>query len=280
METHALPHEIKLHICEYTGLKELKLLRQVSKSWASAGAQSLLSPTFNISSSKDIHRLIAIGRNPDLSRHAANTIRCLAFQTQGWNPRYFRNIVCNRHELRQNYEIRDFVPNEAELEALNELDNIIEQKDIDAQEDKAAEILVAALRVVPRVDSVKLLCGNVFTHRILRKTWEEYDLEAFSESGQQQTQLFRILTAAKDVGLSVSDATLFNTLLFDVTTLVLSVVFLWYILSGWSTPSIQLQFSSKPFLHWDSTDAIIRSSISNMSASYIASFCSLYPIRS
>lgn len=212
MEVITLPHEIKLHVCEYTNLQELKILRQTSRSWASAGAQFLLLSTFNIRSSKDIQRLLAIGCNTDLSRHATNVIRCLAFQSQGWNPRYFRNIVCNRHELRRNYETRDFVPNEAELEALNELENVIRQKDIDAQEDKATEALVAALRVVPRVNSIEFLCGNIFTHRILRKTWEEYDLEAFSESQQLRNQLIRILTAAKDAGLPVSDNEQFNFL--------------------------------------------------------------------
>jgi hypothetical protein len=202
------PHEIKILIYQHVDLESLKTLRYASPSWASAGLQYLLLPTFNVRSTRDIHRLLAIGLSPNVSHQAAKTITRLSFQSQGWDPRYFRNIVCNRHELRQRYEPLDFVPTRAEQAALDELDEVIRQKDVDAMEEEDLDVLVSVFRHVPRVDGVSVLCENPFKHPILRKSWEEYDLEAYQLGRPQHAQLFRILGAAKDAGLVVCTAVL------------------------------------------------------------------------
>ena len=203
MTLDRFPFEIKRLIYENTDLVTLKKLRQTSKSWASAGLHLLFLPTFTIKSCTDIHRLTSTSTSPSVSKHAAKTIKCLTFQSHGWDPRYFRNIVCNRHELRQGYEPLDFVPTQAEQAALDELDDVIKQRDLDSREEEDPTGLISALRQVPRVHTVKILCQNPFTHPILRKSWEEYDLEAFQLRQPQYHQLLRIFSAAKEVGLSV-----------------------------------------------------------------------------
>jgi hypothetical protein len=198
-----LPQELKLLIYNHVDLQTLKTLRQASPSWAQAGLPFLLLPTFNIRSSFDTHRLLSISRSPNLSHLASRIIKHLTFQAHGWDPRYFRNIVCNRHELRQRYEPLDFVPTRAEQAALEELDAVIRQKDVDTKEESDLGVLGEALRAVPGVEGVIVLCENPFTHPILRKSWEEYDLEAYQLGRPQHAQLFRILSAAKDAGLVV-----------------------------------------------------------------------------
>jgi hypothetical protein len=199
-----VPYEIKRLIYDHADLQTLKAFRQVSKSWASAGLNSLLLPDFNIKSSCDVDRLLSISTSPGIAREAAKTVKCLIFQSRGWDPRYFRNIVCNRHELRQRYEAIDFVPTQAEQAALDELDAVIEQKDIDLKRDEDLSGFVSALRSVPRVDTVKITCQNPFTHPILRKSWEEYDLEAFQQPEPQHQQLETIFyKLAMEAGLSV-----------------------------------------------------------------------------
>jgi hypothetical protein len=98
----------------------------------------------------------------------------------------------------------DFVPTQAEQSALDELDAVIEQKDIDALEEKESRPLVSALQLIQRVDSIKITCKNPFTHPILKKSWEEYDLEAFQMPHSQYNQLMRLLNASKEAGHQVS----------------------------------------------------------------------------
>jgi hypothetical protein len=198
------PYEIKRLICSYTNLATLKTLRQVSKSWSAAGLDLLLLPTFSVKSSLDIQRLLSISTSPAVSAHASKTVKCLVFQSHGWDPRYFRNIVCNRHELRQDYQAQDFVPTQNEQAALDELDAMIKQKDIDAEQYKHPGNLIAALEQVPSVDTVKFVCQNPFTHQILRKCWEEYTLEAFQDNLSQQYQLMVILGVVNSAGITVS----------------------------------------------------------------------------
>lgn len=198
------PYEIKSLIYSHTNLTTIKSLRQVSKSWSAAGLDCLLLPTFCIKSSLDIQRLLSMGTSPVVSTHASKTVKSLIFQSHGWDPRYFRNIVCNRHELRQDYQALDFVPTQAEHAALDELDAVIKQRDLDAEQDEDQDILISALKQVPRVGAIKFICQNPFTHQILRKSWEEYTLEAFQSSESQNFQLARILATAKKAGITVS----------------------------------------------------------------------------
>ena len=199
-----VPYEIKRLIYDRIDFQSLKSLRQVSKAWASAGLSLLLLPEFRINSSRDIDRLSSISTSPDVSREAARTVRSLIFQSRGWDPRYFRNIVCSRHELRQGYEAIDFVPTQAEQAALDELDDVIAQNDIDLERDWKLSDFVAALRVLPRVDTVMITTRNPFSHPILRKSWEEYDLEAFQRHELQHHQMENIFyRLSMEAGLKV-----------------------------------------------------------------------------
>jgi hypothetical protein len=204
------PYEIRRLIYEHATLETLKALRQISKSWASTGLELLLLPEFKIKSSLDIQRLLVTSTSPDVSQHAAKTVKCLSLETDGWDPRYFRNIVCNRYELRQDYEALGFVPTQDVRAALDELDAILSQEDIDLEQIKLQEsemdssALYQALQQVPRVHTVKILCQNPFVHPILRKTWEEHRLKAFQRKRGQFYQLKHFLNAAKKAGLIVS----------------------------------------------------------------------------
>lgn len=97
----------------------------------------------------------------------------------------------------------DFVPTQAEGAALDELDAVIEQKNIDSRYEKDLDLVTSALRTVPGVDAIRFCCHNPFTHPILRKTWEEYDLVALRLDIRQSTQLVNILQISERVGLTV-----------------------------------------------------------------------------
>lgn len=208
MALDSVPYEIKRLIYDYADLQTIKDLRQVSKSWASVGLNYLLLPGFNIKSSNDVDRLSSISTSDRVAQYAAKTVKCLIFQSRGWDPRYFRSIVCSRHELRQGYETIDFVPTQAEQAALDELDGVIKQKDIDSRREEDLSGFISALKSVPGIATVKIASQNPFAHPILRKSWEEYDLEAFKLHQPQYTQLENIFSRLSiEAGLSIQNLT-------------------------------------------------------------------------
>lgn len=121
-----IPNEVKILICAYLDLDNIKNLRQVSSSWAAVGCELLLLPTFSVKSySVDIPRLISIGSSPGLSRQASKVVKTVAFGSIDWDPRSLRRIV---FEHRSNYELSDIEPTNQKADALDELDAIIEQR--------------------------------------------------------------------------------------------------------------------------------------------------------
>lgn len=94
----------------------------------------------------------------------------------------------------------DYVPTEAESLALHALDAFIIQHDLD---DLARTITQRALSTVPNAHSIHFIDSNPFDNPILRKCWEEYSIQAFSEQSLQTAQLKRILGAAKAAGLPI-----------------------------------------------------------------------------
>jgi len=102
------PFEIKRIIYNHSDLPAIKQLRIVSQSWAAAGIASLILPRFTIKSFDDILRLRAISGNPWIAQQAAKTVDTLVLHINGWDPTYFRHIVCNRHESRNHYQVSEF----------------------------------------------------------------------------------------------------------------------------------------------------------------------------
>lgn len=96
----------------------------------------------------------------------------------------------------------DFVPTQAETDALEELDTIIERKDKDDKTERNNSFLVSALRVVPQVNSIEIESQSPFLHPILRKVWEEYSLEAYRPQPYRENQFLRVLHAARMAGLT------------------------------------------------------------------------------
>jgi hypothetical protein len=115
----------------------------------------------------------------------------------------FRRIVCNRHEHRRHYDIVDFVPTQAEADALEELDVIIARRDNDDEKERHKFFLISALRVVPQVNSIEIESRSPFRNLILRKVWEEYALEAYRPHASRENQLLKVLCAAKTAGLNL-----------------------------------------------------------------------------
>lgn len=204
MAPDTIPYELKRLIYDYVDLQTIKSLRQVSRAWASVGVELLLLSSFHIKShSLDVQRLIDIGSSPAVSLQAAKTIKRIVFQNSRWSPRYFRKIVCSRHEHRSHYDAVDFVPTQEEQGALDELDVTIAQKDQDDKEERRESRLMLALRGAPQVNSIKIECRNPFQNPILRKVWEEYALEAYRTVNSRPDQLLGVISAAVQVGLPI-----------------------------------------------------------------------------
>jgi hypothetical protein len=96
----------------------------------------------------------------------------------------------------------DFVPTRNEQKALDELDLMIERKSLDNLHERDKGWLISALGQVPQVQTIQIVCQNPFQHRILRKVWEEFELETY-QSGQLQNQLLTILVAVMETGLKI-----------------------------------------------------------------------------
>lgn len=116
-----------------------------------------------------------------------------------------RSIFCSRHTHLSNYEVVDFVATSEEQQALEELDAMIERRRLDDEQEQSQESLLRAFRQVPQVNAVEILCPNVFKHRMLRKVWDEYNLETYRslQTHEGSNQLINILLAAKEAGLGI-----------------------------------------------------------------------------
>ncbi|PMD36441.1 hypothetical protein L207DRAFT_568700 [Hyaloscypha variabilis F] len=201
-----LPYEVKRLIYDYVDLETLKSLRLASASWAVVGLELLLLPSFIVKShSIDVPRLVSIGASPNVSRQAAKVIKKVKFYSSDWDADYLRSIVCSRHSHLSHYEIIDFVPTRDENEALEELEAIIERRHLDDEQARDRNLLIHAFRQAPHVDALEIICPTPFKHRILRKVWEEYNMETYRSSQLEQgsSQLVDILSAAKEAGLNI-----------------------------------------------------------------------------
>jgi hypothetical protein len=180
----------------------LKHLRLVSKSWATVGSELLLGPTVFVKSySVDIPRLASIGQSPTVSRHAAATVKTLIFQSVDWDPVILRRVLTSRHEARVIWETADYVPTAEEQQALDELDaKIAQQSEDQLLRRYSKEFLVRVLKLLPRVNTIKIVCQNLFKSRLLRKVFEEYSLETYRRSGNQTLD---IMSDAKQAGLTI-----------------------------------------------------------------------------
>lgn len=201
-EVDKLPYEVKRLIFDHVDLHTLKQLRLASNSWATVGAEFLLQPTLFVKSySIDIPRLTSIGQSPTISRHAATKVINIIFQSVDWEPIILRRILTSRHEARVIWETADFVPSLEEQEALDELDAKIAQRDEDQLLRRySGNFLVRILTLLPRVNSIKIVCQNLFKSRLLRKVFDEYSLETYRPSGYQSLD---ILSAAQQAGLTI-----------------------------------------------------------------------------
>ena len=206
MAETTLPFEVKRLIYDHIDLPTIKSLRLVSQSWAAVGIELLFLPTFTIKSSAiDISRLLKIGSRPQVAQQAAKTIRTLSFWSNDWDIICLRSIFCSRHVHLSKYEIVDFVPCQQESEALEELDGLIEQRKLDGIHGESITLLTQVLKHVPRLQRLHICCPNPFKNPMLRKVWEEYDLETYRKPSFEAgpLRLRNILVAARDAGLDI-----------------------------------------------------------------------------
>ncbi|KAH7360778.1 hypothetical protein BKA65DRAFT_192364 [Rhexocercosporidium sp. MPI-PUGE-AT-0058] len=202
-----LPFEVKRLIYDHVDLPTLKSLRLVSQDWAVVGIDLLLLPTFIVKSSAfDIPRLISLGNHPALARQAASTIRTINFWSNDWDVVYLRSIFCSRHVHLRNYEAVAFVPTRDEQEALEELDALIQQRNLESEQGESIEVLTKALKSVPRLQKLHITCPNQFSHPMLRKVWEEYNLETYRQDLRYigPARLLNIFSAAQAAELSIT----------------------------------------------------------------------------
>ncbi|KAE8451228.1 hypothetical protein EG329_004392 [Mollisiaceae sp. DMI_Dod_QoI] len=208
----SLPHEIKRLICDHADLDTVKALRLVSSSWANVGIEILFLPTFVIKSyAIDLQRLIAIGSSRNTAQQAANIIRSLEFRDNKYDPTYLRKIFCSRHVQVSNYEEVHFVPDQREQAALDEIDLVIEQRRLDDKvlANKQEAILLGGFRNVPRVHTIKFTFENPFEQPLLKKVWDEYNLDAYRapELEPGYVDLSSILSAANRANLKIENFT-------------------------------------------------------------------------
>ncbi len=99
----------------------------------------------------------------------------------------------------------DFVPTLEEQQALDELENLTPRKRRDDEQELDVESLIYALRQTPQVSAIKIVSPNPFKHRLLRKVWDEYNMETYLsfQNHQGPRQLVDILTAAKEAELDI-----------------------------------------------------------------------------
>jgi hypothetical protein len=212
-----LPNEVKRLIYEYLDLDSIKNLRQVSSSWAAVGRELLLLPSFTVKSySVDIPRLISIGSSPEFSEQAARIVRTVSFGSVDWDPDFIRtNLIRIGNEQEQRRindmshgrtnDILDIEPTNRIEDALDEIDAITEQRQVDEILADDIDALALALRLVPRVDEIRIECPNLFEHGVLRKAWDEQKLQIYSNTllGNHSNQLVSLLLASRKAELKI-----------------------------------------------------------------------------
>jgi hypothetical protein len=204
-----LPNEVKRLIYEYLDLDSIKNLRQVSSSWAAVGCELLLLPSFNVKSySVDIPRLISIGSSPELSVQAAKIVKTISFRSIDWDPEYLRThliMIGNEQERRRINDILDIEPTNRIEDAFDEIDAIIKQREVDKIRADDIDALALALRLVPRVDEIRIECPNLFEHMVLRKAWDEQKLQMYSNTRlrNHSNQLISLLLASRKAELKI-----------------------------------------------------------------------------
>lgn len=163
------------------------MLRSICEFWPCPQIEGLGQKYFNFGKRLLLANIANRGKNKD------------------WDAPYLRSIVCSRHSHLSHYEVIDFVPTREEQEALEELDNIIERRHLDDEQERDRDSLIHAFRQAPQATAVEVICPNPFKHRILRKVWEEYNMEAYRSLQRRQgsLQLVDILSAAKQARLEI-----------------------------------------------------------------------------
>ena len=116
-----------------------------------------------------------------------------------------RSVFCSRHSHLSHYEVIDFVPTQVEHEALQELDAIIKRRHLDDERARDRNLLVHAFRQAPHANALEIVCPNPFKNRLLRKVWEEYNMETYRSAQLEHgsSQMVDILSAAKGAGLNI-----------------------------------------------------------------------------
>jgi hypothetical protein len=99
----------------------------------------------------------------------------------------------------------DFVPTLEEQQALEELESVIQRKRRDDEQELDVESLIHALRQTPQVSAINIISPNPFKHHLLRKVWDEYNMETYLsfQNHQGPRQLVDILSAAKEAELDI-----------------------------------------------------------------------------
>jgi hypothetical protein len=217
MAEDILPNEVKRLMYEYLDLDSIKNLRQVSSSWAAVGRELLLLPSFTVKSySVDIPRLISIGSSPEFSEQAAKIVKTISFRSIDWDPDTLRTKLIrigNEQEQRRIYdmshgrtnEILDIEPTNRIEDALDEIDAVTKQRQVDEILADDIDALALALRLVPRVDEIRIECPNLSEHMVLRKAWDECKLEIYSNTllGNHSNQLVSLLLASRKAELKI-----------------------------------------------------------------------------
>ncbi len=82
---------------------------------------------------------------------------------------------------------------------------MIERKRHDDEQELDIDSLTHAFRQAPQVSAVEIISPNPFKHRILKKVWDEYNMETYRsfQNHQGPRQLVDILSAAKGAGLDI-----------------------------------------------------------------------------
>jgi hypothetical protein len=101
--------------------------------------------------------------------------------------------------------VLDFVPTLEEQQALEELDSIIQRKRCDDKQELDVGSLIHALRQTPQVSAIEVISPNPFKNRLLRKVWDEYNMETYLsfQNHLGPRQLVDILSAAKEANLDI-----------------------------------------------------------------------------
>ncbi|RDL40610.1 uncharacterized protein BP5553_00589 [Venustampulla echinocandica] len=191
MASNRLPDEIRSLICGYVSddLTTILSLRRASRSWAAAGLEELILPTFRIWRYRhDVNRLMRIRAHPTLRVIAACKIKKISLMDTGYDLRALRGLAM---EL---YTTDDKEP------AFQELERHITQRDTDIKLWEDTDLLVDSLKVVPSVHTIRIFHASPFNNRYLTNLYEWYFDRCIVDPGKQ---LRDILWAAEAANLPI-----------------------------------------------------------------------------